>query len=294
MVAINNLYESRIRLTQQQSLLRTGNVNENNISIFSNTEGLTQGMIDGTCIDGKDDGKIGIGEGIKSIAKGAVKSVTNMFSSPENIVKTVATGVAGAALIAVTGGAATPFLIAGGAIAGGIQTGKGIYEATQAETDAEKRAALENVGGGAATLAMSAAAGKAYTNATGNALIGKGSLSTYKNALEASKTNVSANFGKFTSAFKGTTTEATTTELVNSNVNTNNTQNPFANSKTESTATYTQEQLHKVYKKASVKCHPDNGGNNDLMATLNSLYEMAQNGDQSSFVKFVSQYKIAM
>lgn len=202
MVAINNLYESRIRLTQQQSLLRTGNINENNISIFSNTEGLTQGMIDGTCIDGKDDGKIGIGEGIKSIAKGAVKSVTNMFSSPENIVKTVATGVAGAALIAVTGGAATPFLIAGGAIAGGIQTGKGIYEATQAETDAEKRAALENVGGGAATLAMSAAAGKAYTNATGNALIGKGSLSTYKNALEASKTNVSANFGKFTTATK--------------------------------------------------------------------------------------------
>ncbi len=294
MVAVNNLYESRIRLTTQQSLLRTGNVNESNISIFSNTEGLTQGMIDGTCTDGKDDGKIGVWEGIKSFAKGAVKSVTNMFSSPKNFIKTLAVGAAGAALIAVTGGAATPFLIAGGAIAGGIQAGKGIYQATQAETDAEKRAALENVGGGAATIAMSAAAGKSYTNATGNALIGKGSLSTYKNALNASKTNVAANFGKFTNSFKGSTTEATTTELLNADFNANKTQNPFSNSQTKSTVNYTQEQIHKAYKKATVKCHPDNGGNNDLMASLNSLYEMAKNGEQTGFIQFLKQNQIEM
>ena len=150
MVAINNLYSSRIRLIQQQEIIKSGNINESNISLFSNTEGLTQGMIDGTCTDGKDDGKIGLWEGIKSFAQGAVKSVTNMFSSPKNFFKTLAVGAASAALIAVTGVAATPFLIAGGAIAGGIQAGKGIYQATQAETDAEKRAALENVGGGTA------------------------------------------------------------------------------------------------------------------------------------------------
>ena len=202
MVAVNNLYSSRIQLLQQQQILRSGNLNENNVSLFSNTEGLTQGMFDGTCIDGKDDGKIGLWEGIKSFAKGAVKSVTNMFSSPKNFLKTAAVALGSAALIAVTGGAATPFLIAGGAIAGGIQAGKGIYDATQATTDAEKRQALENVGGGAATIAMSAAAGKSYTNATGNALIGKGSLSTYQNAFSASKTNAAANFGNLTASAK--------------------------------------------------------------------------------------------
>lgn len=207
MVAVNNLYSSRIRLIQQQEILKSGNINELNISLFSNTEGLTQGMIDGTCTDGKDDGKIGLWEGVKSFAKGAVKSVTNMFSSPKNFVKTLAVGAASAALIAVTGGAATPFLIAGGAIAGGIQAGKGIYQATQAETDAEKRAALENVGGGAASVAMSVAAGKAYAKSTtvngvNQNLFGKGSLESYKNAYQFSKENMATNFGKMTSSVK--------------------------------------------------------------------------------------------
>ena len=124
-----------------------------------------------------------------------------MFSSPKNFVKTLAVGAASAALIAVTGGAATPFLIAGGAIAGGIQAGKGIYQATQAETDAEKRAALENVGGGAAS------AGKAYAKSTtvngvNQNLFGKGSLESYKNAYQFSKENMATNFGKMTSSVK--------------------------------------------------------------------------------------------
>lgn len=213
MVAVNNLYSSRIRLIQQQEIIKSGNINESNISLFSNTEGLTQGMIDGTCTDGKDDGKIGLWEGIKSFAKGAVKSVTNMFSSPKNFLKTLAVGAASAALVAVTGGAATPFLIAGGAIAGGIQAGKGIYQATQAETDAEKRAALENVGGGTASIAMSVAAGKAYAKSTtvngvNQNLFGKGSLDTYKNAYHFSKENIATNFGKMTSSVKASAKNA--------------------------------------------------------------------------------------
>lgn len=139
--------------------------------------------------DGKDDGKLSFGESVKSIFKGVVKSFTNMFSSPKNIAKTVIGGVACAALIAVTGGAATPFIIAGGVALGGVQVGKGIYDASQAKTDDEKRAALENIGGGAATIAMSVAAGKAYSSATGSSLT---SLSTYKNAATNSINNAQA------------------------------------------------------------------------------------------------------
>ncbi len=207
MVAINNLYASRMNLMQQQYTYNAVNAEDYNVSLFSNTENLTPGMFDGTCVDGKDDGKIGLKEGIKSLAKGAIKSVTNMFSSPKNFVKTLAAGAAGAALIAVTGGAATPFLIAGGAIAGGLQAGKGIYQATQAQTDAEKREALENVGGGAATIAMSVAAGKSYAKSTtvngvNQNLFGKGSLETYKNAYQMSKENMATNFGNLTSTVK--------------------------------------------------------------------------------------------
>lgn len=196
MVAVTNLYDSRMRLTQQQQILKSGNINESNISLFENTEGLTQGMIDGSCTDGKDDGKLGLGETLKSLGKGAIKSL--IPSSPMGWVKAIGTGIACAALVAVTGGAATPFLIAGGAVLGAAQTGKGIYQATQADTDAEKKAALENIGGGAVTIASSALAAKSYTNATGNALVGKGSLSTYKNAATQSVANVKTNFGKLT------------------------------------------------------------------------------------------------
>ena len=202
MVAVNNLFTSRLQTIQQQQILKSGNINEQNISLFENTSGLTQGMVDGSCTDCYDDGKISFGEGVKSFFKGAVKSVTNMFSSPKNFLKTLAVGVGSAALIAVTGGAATPFLIAGGAIAGGVQVGKGIYDASQATTDAEKKQALENIGGGTATLAMSVAGAKSYAKTTGNALIGKGSLATYKNAASQSVANVKTNFGNLTSSIK--------------------------------------------------------------------------------------------
>lgn len=203
MVAINsNLFEARLNTLQQQRIIRSGNINEQNISLFSNTEGLTQGMIDGSCVDGNDDGKIGFWEGAKSFGKGIVKNFTNMFSSPKNFLKTLAVGAGCVALTVATGGAATPFLIAGGAALGAAQAGKGIYNATQAKTDAEKRAALEDIGGGTANIAMSVVAAKGYTAQTGNSLIGKGSLSTYKNAAVDSATALKTNFGKATGAIK--------------------------------------------------------------------------------------------
>lgn len=170
-------------------------VNSNSsVSSTSSVDSFLNSSIFAAEDDGKDDGKLTFGESVKSIFKGAVKSFTNMFSSPENIAKTVIGGVACAALIAVTGGAATPFIIAGGAVMGGIQVGKGVYDASQAKTDDEKRAALENVGSGTATIAMSLAAGKAYSNATGSSLT---SISTYKEAA-ANSINNAQSFMKLT------------------------------------------------------------------------------------------------
>ena len=192
--AVNsNLFASRLRLAQQQQILKSGNINESNISLFENTEGLTQGMVDGTCTDGKDDGKIGLWEGIKSFGKGAVKSVANMLT-PKNILKGIAVGVGIAALnvfLPGVGTAITGALIAGGAIKGGLQLGKGIYDAANANTDAEKRAALEEAGSGTATVAMSVAAAKGFKQTTGKSVL---DVNMYKDAVsttaEAASTGI--------------------------------------------------------------------------------------------------------
>lgn len=202
MLNVNNL-NATAKLLNQTSLLNNSKLSAKDaqaaVSIFSslnststtsvNTKDYLANSIFAAQQDGEDDGKLTFGETAKSLLKGAVKSFTNMFSSPENAVKTVAGGIACAALIAVTGGAATPFIIAGGAILGGVQVGKGLYNASQATTDDAKRAALEDIGSGTATIAMSVAAGKAYSNATGSSLT---SLSTYKDAATNSINNANA------------------------------------------------------------------------------------------------------
>ena len=203
MLNVNNL-NAAAKLLNQTNLLNGTKVSSNDVqqavSIFSalNTNSTTSinttdakqllsNSIFAAKQDGKDDGKLTFGETVKSLFKGVVKSFTNMFSSPKNIAKTVIGGVACAALIAVTGGAATPFIIAGGAVLGGVQVGKGLYNASQATTDDAKRAALENIGNGAATIAMSVAAGKAYTKSTGSSLT---SVSTYETAANKSIANI--------------------------------------------------------------------------------------------------------
>ena len=144
MLNVNNL-NAAAKLLNQTNLLNGTKVSSNDVqqavSIFSalNTNSTTSinttdakqlfsNSIFAAKQDGKDDGKLTFGETVKSLFKGVVKSFTNMFSSPKNIAKTVIGGVACAALIAVTGGAATPFIIAGGAVLGGVQVGKGLYK----------------------------------------------------------------------------------------------------------------------------------------------------------------------
>ena len=188
MLNVNNL-NATAKLLNQTGLLNNSKLSAKDaqaaVSIFSslnststtsvNTKDYLANSIFAAQQDGEDDGKLTFGETAKSLLKGAVK--------------TVAGGIACAALIAVTGGAATPFIIAGGAILGGVQVGKGLYNASQATTDDAKRAALEDIGSGTATIAMSVAAGKAYSNATGSSLT---SLSTYKDAATNSINNANA------------------------------------------------------------------------------------------------------
>ena len=139
-----------------------------------------------TCTDGIDDGKIGFGEGLACFAKGLVKPFTEALKHP---LKTALIIGGCAALTFITGGAATPFLIAGGLGVGAFQVGKGLYGFATAETDAQKKDSLENLGTGTTTLVGSVAGAKAYAkNVTGQSQSVIDSLKIVKDGLKFHKT----------------------------------------------------------------------------------------------------------
>ena len=118
------------------------------------------------CTDGKNDGKIGFFSAIGNIFKGAVKSVVNpvkdIVTNPAKLLGAVAT----AALCVV-------FPPAGLALAGvGIATGAakmigGVANAMGSKTDAEAKAAWQQVGEGGVVLGTSIVGAKASVKSMG-------------------------------------------------------------------------------------------------------------------------------
>lgn len=110
---------------------------------------------DKVCTDGKDDGKLSFWEGTKSFAKGLIGGIPKMIIN--HPVMTAATIGLGAAATVLTSGAILPALGALGVVAGVGMTGYGIYGAATAKTDGEAKLALETMGVGVTTAAVSVA-----------------------------------------------------------------------------------------------------------------------------------------
>lgn len=107
--------------------------------------------------DGKDDGKLSLKESISSFGKGLVGIVKTTINHP---IKTIASVAVGAGIVAITGGAALPFMAVGGAILGAGTIGFGAYKAINAKSDGEAKQAFETMGNGTFSLATSALASK--------------------------------------------------------------------------------------------------------------------------------------
>lgn len=160
---------------------------------------------DKICLDGQDDGKISTKEKATSFVKGLFGIVKSAVKHP---IATALTVAAGAALTVATGGAALPFLVAGGVAIGAGQVGYGVYKATTAKTDGEAKQAYETMGNGTFSIVSSAlgakgalkSAGKAgVTSAQGTENLGiiKSTVQCFKSAPEALKvsgTNIKGNF----------------------------------------------------------------------------------------------------
>ena len=121
---------------------------------------------DKACTDGKDDGKLGIGETLEHLGKGFAGLVKGALNHP------IATGVAIAAGVGATiatGGAILPVLAAAGGTIGAGMIGVGAYNAATAETDAEAKQAWETIGTGVFTVGASAVSAKPALDAASKA-----------------------------------------------------------------------------------------------------------------------------
>ena len=115
-----------------------------------------------TCTDGKDDGKIGLGSALlnagEGILKGAWNGLTGLlgFGKDENGKTTwnplKLLGSVAVAAVCIAFPVAGMAACAIGAVAGGAQVIKGAVAASNATTDAEAKAAWENMGEGGATV----------------------------------------------------------------------------------------------------------------------------------------------
>ena len=116
--------------------------------------------------DGKDDGKISAGQKFKNFCKGVGNFFKGMVCDEEGkfswkrTLTTVGIAAGAIALTVATGGAAAPFLIAGGVAMGAVEVGKGAYKAATAKTDAEAEAAWQSIGSGVTGIGLSVAGAK--------------------------------------------------------------------------------------------------------------------------------------
>lgn len=170
MSAISNTYVNPYGNPQlDKQLAETMSSVQGQMSLFNGTTSSTNSTNSMTreeylesrgCTDGKNDGKIGFFSAIGNIFKGAAKMVVNtvkdIVTNPAKLLGAVAT----AALCVVFPPAG--LVLAGiGIVSGGAKIASGVANAMGAKTDAEAKAAWQQVGEGGLTVGLSVAGAKA-------------------------------------------------------------------------------------------------------------------------------------
>lgn len=145
-----------------------------------------------------DDGKISAKEKLLNFGKGVISPVATMFSSPKNFAIGAAGIIGSGLLIAATGGAAAPVMVAAGVAGGAVGLLKSGYNALTAKTDDEARKAWQGLGLGTTAVAGSIAGSKAALKGAG---IDAKNMNVLSATVECFK-SVPAQVGKTVSVFK--------------------------------------------------------------------------------------------
>ena len=162
------------------------NSSKANSSVY--TTSTISGIEDNKCTDGKDDGKISFFSKVANVVEGSAKGVLNMAKSAiQHPFKTAA--MVGVCCIPIVGPIVGGGLAAYGLYSGGKQVLNAINVANNATTDADAKAAFENIGSGAVTVGVSAVGLKASAGALKGQLNGGSStVDAVKGALEKKAT----------------------------------------------------------------------------------------------------------
>ena len=150
-----------------------------------------------------DDGKISFKEKIVNFGKGLIAPIKSIFASPKNMAITAVTVAASAALIAVTGGAAAPVMVAAGLIGGGIQIGKGIYKQAKATTDDQAKQAWQQMGTGTFAVGASVAGAKSALKANGVNVEGMSALKASAKCVTSAPKNIANSFSSIGTKVSG-------------------------------------------------------------------------------------------
>lgn len=151
----------RALLAQQNGYVQQTNIDEKSI--------MTNNSTAPGCTDGKDDGKIGFWQGLKSFGKGILNFAKGLVGFDEKgnfsagrLLKNVAIGAGIAAVCVLSAGTALPAVIAGfGVAAATAGVVKSQYQFWTAKTDADAKAAMEGTGANVTALGLSLFGAKA-------------------------------------------------------------------------------------------------------------------------------------
>ena len=209
MTAISNTYVNPYGNPQlDKQIAETMSSVQNQMSLFTGSTSSTNSTNSMTreeylesrgCTDGNNDGKIGFFSAIGNIFKGAAKMVVNtvkdIVTNPAKLLGAVAT----AALCVVFPPAG--LALAGiGIVSGGAKVIGGISKAMNAKTDAEAKAAFQDIGAGGLTVGLSVAGAKASVKSMGaGSAVGQklGVLDKSGNIQKVKLSNVFKDGGKF-------------------------------------------------------------------------------------------------
>lgn len=175
----------------QANATTTSYIDTTNISQTTNqyAQMFANDVASNSCTDGVDDGQIGTLSKAANIAQGVGKSALNMVTTalqPKNWLKTALT--IGACCIPVVGPVVGGALACYGIYSGGKQIYNAAKLANSATTDAEAKAAWENIGGGAFTTGLSVVGLKGSASALKNQLGGGSTtVNAYKNGQNSTK-----------------------------------------------------------------------------------------------------------
>lgn len=195
-INVNRVTNSNISSIVKHSVNFSGRDNSGYDSIYmSNQNNQVQ---DKTATDKHS---FSLSNAILNLGKGLISPVTSMFSSPKNFL--IGTGmIAGSiGLLAATGGAAAPILVAAGVGMGTLQAGKAVYKMATAKNSKDVEDAFYDIGGATSTIGLSVWGAKPALRQAGIATDDLGILGAIKKCFTSSKDLAHESYDIFASGY---------------------------------------------------------------------------------------------